>query len=196
MDSKTMKFYDILFEMGLSDFEHRPEVLEKGMTKLMELHYDQFLEVWEYLCTRYANLLEKTAFNYAMTANLFATLAKKSEIRASKLSENPFLFRTLWTGSVTPVSEFGQEWVIRLLMGQKFDRVEEIFRAVMKNTSMGMSFGAYFKQIFEAYAARAVDKSAPSPKLKRPAAKYLLSVADRVKGPERALIIQRINELL
>ncbi len=196
MESKTMKYFDILFEMCKSDFERRPEAVETGLKKLMDLDHSQFLEVWEYVCTRYDGLLTNPYCSPAMTANVFAALAKKSEVRAAKLSENAFLFRTLWTGSSTPVSEAGREWVLKLLLTQKFDRAEEIFKAVMKNGVMGMTFGGYFKQIFEAYADRAVDKTAAVPKLKRPAAKYLLSVAERIKGPEKALITQRINELL
>ena len=97
MESKTMKYFDILFEMCKSDFERRPEAVETGLKKLMDLDHSQFLEVWEYVCTRYDGLLTNPYCSPAMTANVFAALAKKSEVRAAKLSENAFLFRTLWT---------------------------------------------------------------------------------------------------
>ncbi|MDE6293653.1 MAG: hypothetical protein K2L88_03415, partial [Clostridiales bacterium] len=86
---------------------------------------------------------------------------------------------------------------INLLVANKVDVVDGIFKNVMKNELMKKSFGQYMLEFLDKFFIEVMKKNAGRKvELNRKQSTMLMSYAQKVKGDEKAMLVQRIKEIL
>lgn len=199
MDSKTLKYFDLVFELAGSDYKKRPKAALEVFTKLAELDFNLFTDLWEILLLREAELLAIPAFNAALTEGIFKILYGKNPAKAFKtLAENSVIQKTLFGQSASPLSDELLDYIVNLIYSSKFELAETYLSRLQKNTVMNKTFGEYMVIVFERLYALNLKNLSGSKivVLKKPTAKFLLETAAKIKGGEKSLLIQRINELM
>ncbi|MBQ2713063.1 MAG: hypothetical protein IJF71_06745 [Clostridia bacterium] len=199
MDAKSLRRYDILFQFASSDFTRRPPLIHQGMEEFLSHDQNEFLAMWEYLLIRYTDLLQTPGFNGALTQDLFQLYYKKSAKNAQKLLfENNVILKACFGASEMPLCPEAMDIVIGLLHGAKYEQTDILFKHAQKNTVLPEGFGGYFKLVFERFTREALEKNKESGKvlsLKKSVCTYLESVIQHITTDEKALLMQRVNEL-
>ena len=82
------------------------------------------------------------------------------------------------------------------MVSNKADIVDGILKLVAKNEAMGISFGEYMIKFLDRFFIEVMKKNAQRKvELNRKQSTLLLSTVQKVKGDERAMLVQRVKEV-
>ncbi len=196
MNAKQIKNYEILSEFFASDTLKQAAV-DKYFGAMLKLDYTLAEDLWEYMLIRDDGNLKNPTFAALYVDHVYSLFAAASEAKAAKtLIDRPVITRAVFRFS--PTVKAGDFFAIPvgLLVANKTDLADTILKHVMQNDAMGCSFGAYmieyldrcFIEIMKKDAQRRVKLSAKQTAL-------LTSTVQKVKGDERAMLIQRVKEV-
>ncbi len=197
MDQKAVKYHDLVFELAQSDYRKRPGAVEEVFARLLKLDANLYISLWEYLLLREEQLLDTPAYNDVLSSKLFLKLHRSGAQRAFKAVTEPGeIQRVIFSRSAAPLEDELLSYMVGLIYTGKFDRAQPLLRLLQKNTVV--PYGEYFIKLFDAFYAHNLAnlKDAKIVTLKKSAARFLLEMVSKIRGDERALLTQRINELL
>lgn len=197
MNTKQIKHYEILSEFFASDFLKKPAV-DKYFGALLKVDYSYAEDLWEYMLIRNESGLNTSAIGTLYLDNIFALFLDAAGARAIKtVVDRAVITRAVFTYS--PTADGGElfDISVNLLLSNKVAAVDGIFKCLIKNTAMKPSFGEYMIKFLDRYFIELMKKSAQHRvELGRKQSELLMIYAQKVRGDERAMLVQRIKEVM
>lgn len=197
MNAKQIKHYEILSEFFTSDLL-KPAVVDKYFRALLGLDYALAEELWEYVLIRNDADLKNQAFSTLYIDRVYALFASAASARANKtIIEKPVITRAVFNFS--PTADSGELFAlpVALLVAGKADAVDTVFKYVCKNEIMKSSFGEYMIGFLDKFFVEMMKKSAQRKvELNRKQSALLMSYVQKVKGDEKAMLVQRVKEVM
>ena len=195
MNAKELKKYSLISEIGNSDVGDSK--LPALFKELGAIDFVVASEMWEYMLTTHVARLFDIGVSSNIEGEIFATLLKISEVKTKTLfTENPTLLKLIYGSASTSAMGENLDFVTGLILGSKIDAADQILTFVAGNKHANMDFGdrlkAIIDNVFETYCKKT---GARVPQLNRKQTMLLLEHALKVKGPNKALLSQRIKEL-
>ncbi|MDE6617427.1 MAG: hypothetical protein K2K13_00065 [Clostridiales bacterium] len=197
MNTKQIKQYEILSEFFNSDMLKQAAV-DKYFGAMLNLDYGAAEDLWEFMLIRNDADLKNLVFAKLYVDRIYELFLKANAAKVQKtLIDRPVVNRAVF--SFSPTADKGELFtmVINLLVANKVDIVDGIFKNVMKNEAMKSSFGQYMLEFLDKFFIEMMKKNAQRKvELNRKQSTLLMSYAQKVKGNEKAMLIQRIKEIL
>ncbi|WP_251181858.1 hypothetical protein [Anaerocaecibacter muris] len=197
MNAKQIKHYEILSEFFNSDILKQAAV-DKYFGALLKLDYAFAEDLWEFMLIRsdadlkniaVARLYIDRAFELFYAAN--APKALKTVVDRAVVQRAVFGF--------SPSAADGELFnlPVNLLVANKTETVDAILKNVAKNEAMGVSYGEYMIKFLDKFFIEMMKKNAQRKvELNRKQSALLMSLVQKVKGDERAMLVQRVKEVL
>ncbi len=196
MNTKTVKHYEILNEFFGSDMLKAP-VVDKYFGALLKLDYAKAEELWEYMLIRNDGDLGNSAFSALYVDRVYGIFNASSSARTVKtILEVPVIERAVFQFS--PAVSDGELFTlpVNLLVANKTDAVDGILKLVCKNEAMKPSFGEYMIKFLDRFFIEMMKKDVQRRvRLNNKQSALLLSTVQKVRGDERAMLVQRIKEV-
>lgn len=197
MNAKLIKRYEILSEFFNSDMM-KAAAVDKYFGAMLKLDYSYAEELWEFMLIRNDADLKNPVFAGLYVDRIFGMFLKANAPKVQKtLIDNAVIARAVF--GFSPTADKGELFTIpiNLLVANKVDIVDGIFKNVMKNELMKPSFGQYMIEFLDKFFIEVMKKNAGRKvELNRKQSTMLMSYAQKVKGDEKAMLVQRIKEIL
>ena len=197
MNAKQIKRYEILSEFFNSDMM-KAAAVDKYFGAMLKLDYSFAEELWEFMLIRNDADLKNPVFAALYVDRILGMFLKTNAPKAQKtLIDNAVIARAVF--GFSPTADKGElfNMPINLLVANKVDTVDGIFKNVMKNELMKRSFGQYMLEFLDKFFIEVMKKNAGRKvELNRKQSTMLMSYAQKVKGDEKAMLVQRIKEIL
>lgn len=197
MNAKQIKHYEILSEFFNSDML-KSVAVDKYFGALLKLDYGFAEDLWEFMLIRNDADLKNPAFASLYIDRVFSLFFGAASTKALKtVTDRSVIQRAVF--GFSPSADKGELFAlpINLLAAGKADIVDSIFKNVSKNEAMKSSFGKYMLEFIDKYFIEMMKKSAQRKvELNRKQSTLLMSYAQKVKGDEKAMLVQRIKEIL
>lgn len=166
------------------------------MTELAAFDYGAAVTVWEFFLTESDSALGRSDYAELLidkTEKLMENVSASKFVRA--LSESAALRGAIYRRSATALTRsetIGYE--VQFVLGGKFSESEDVLKNAMKNNG-GAEYGKFLAAVVDRIIIELVKKNPAKPSFPKKLATHILEYADKIKGPEKALIAQRIREL-
>lgn len=197
MNAKQVKQYEILSEFFNSDMLKQAAV-DKYFGEMLKLDYAYAEDLWEFMLIRNDADLKNPVFAKLYIDRIYELFAKANAAKVQKtLIDRAVIGRAVFAFS--PTADKGDVFTmpINLLVSNKVDIVDGIFKNVIKNDAMKSSFGRYMLEFLDKFFIEMMKKNAGRKvELNRKQSTLLMSYAQKVKGDEKAMLVQRIKEIL
>jgi len=196
MNAKQIKYYEILSEFFASDML-KTAAVDKYFGAMLKLDYTAAEELWEFMLIRNDADLKNSAVTALYIDRVYSLFTAAGATKALKtVTDNPVISRAIFQFS--PSAADGELFMlpVNLLVSGKVDIVDGILKLVSKNTVMNMTFGQYMVKFLDRFFIEMMKKNAQRKvELNRKQATFLTSVVQKVRGDERAMLIQRVKEV-
>lgn len=197
MNAKQIKHYEILSEFFNSDML-KPAAVDKYFGDILKLDYAYAEDLWEYMLIRNDADLKNPAFASLYIDRVFSLFYKVAEAKALKtIVDRPVIGRAVF--SFSPLVTDGEIFnlPVNLLVANKVDTVDGILKNVAKNEAMKASFGEYMIKFLDKFFIEVMKKNTQRKvELNRKQSALLMAHVQKVKGDERAMLVQRVKEVL
>lgn len=194
MDPKIYKLYDSLLLLGSLPTEDDTAIINL-FSSLIDSDYALALSAWEFLLIKYENKLNTVTS--ALIINLYKLFKNKNLLKINKaVLETPVLLKALFLNSNAIYDKVVLDMPVFLIIQNKLDQAHEIFKQLSKNTYI--NYGNVMREIFEAYFNIIFSKSNDQKviKINKKSAEFFMTYINKIKGGEKALLTQRINEII
>ena len=195
MNAKQIKFYETVHGFFSSDMGAKS--IDKYFGAMLKLDYTSAEDLWEYMLTCREKELSDGAFTKLYVDKVFSLFFASSASRTLKtIVDRPVISNAVfrYSPSVTDGELFALP--INLLVSNKADIVDGLLKLVAKNEAMGVSFGEYMIKFLDRFFIEVMKKNAQRKvELNRKQSTLLLSTVQKVKGDERAMLVQRVKEV-
>lgn len=196
MNAKQIKYYEILGEFFASDM-FKAAAVDKYFGAMLKLDYALAEDLWEYMLIKNDDNLKNAAFAALYLDHVYGLFSKTAAAKVTKtLVDRPVIMRAIFRFS--PSVKEGELFAlpISLLVANKTDTVDAILKHVAANEAMKCSFGAYMIDFLDRAFIEMMKKDAQRRvKLSAKQATLLTATVQKVKGDERAMLIQRVKEV-
>lgn len=197
MVAKQVKHYEILSEFFNSDML-KAAAVDKYFGALLKLDFTLAEDLWEFMLIRNDADLKNNAFASLYVDRVFKLFFAENAQRASKtVVDRAVICRAVFAFS--PTADEGElfELAVSLLVSNKTETVDGLFKHLSKNEAMKSSFGAYMVKFLDRFFIEMTKKNASRKvELNRKQSTLLMSYVQKVKGDEKPLLVQRIKEVL
>lgn len=197
MNAKQVKQYEILNEFFTSDILKRAAV-DKYFGAMLKLDYTFAEDLWEYMLIRNDSELKNTAVAKLYIDHVFELFFAASSAKALKTVNDRAVVQRAVFG-FSPTAHDGELFnlPVNLLVANKVDAVDAILKNVLKNEAMKPSFGGYMIAFLDKFFIEVMKKSAQRKvELNRRQSALLMSYVQKVRGDEKAMLVQRVKEVL
>ena len=196
MNSKQLKYLTLFEEMSKADVKNEATA-KKYISDFINLDFTLALDVWDYVCSTRENLFVKDEnISAVWGVNALKTFyAQNSQKTVKALCDNAVIRRVVYqycTGA-TQNEAFGI--LTDLLLSGKLAPAEEIFKCLVKNERI--EYGPFMKNLLERLFIEILKKSS-SKKIEMPRklASLMLTYVGKIKTDEKAMLTQRIKEIM
>lgn len=197
MNAKQVKHYEILSEFFGSDIV-KQAVVDKYFNQLLKLDYSFAEDLWEYMLIRNDGDLKNSAVAALYIDRVFALFMSANSAKALKtIVDKPVISRAVFQFS--PTADKGELFSvpINLLVANKVDAVDGILKLVSKNEAMKPSFGGYMINYLDKFFIEMMKKNSQRRvELNRKQSTMLMSQVQKVRGDEKAMLVQRVKEVM
>ena len=195
MVAKEYKKYDLIIKIGNTLPEDTS--LPAMFGELATIDFGAAVEMWEYMLNLHVAELQRVVISHNLESRVYDVLMSKSEVRLKQaLTESAPLARLIYTSSATSAIGGNLAFLASLVLTNKIEQASELLKLVVANKNTNIDFGDRMKLIldavFDTYCAKNNTKV---PSLNRKQTMMLLEFALKIKGPNKALLVQRIKEL-
>ncbi|MCH5164834.1 MAG: hypothetical protein J1G01_00335 [Clostridiales bacterium] len=197
MNSKQLKHYEILNEFFTSDFLKQAAV-DKYFGAMLKLDYTYAEDLWEYMLIRSDADLKNIAVAKLYVQHVFELFLSNASAKVLKtVTDRAVIQRALFEFSPTADEGEAFDIPVNLLVANKVDLVDSILKHVSKNSMMNASFGSYMIKFLDKFFIEMMKKN-PQRKveLNRKQSALLMSTVQKVKGDEKAMLVQRVKEVM
>jgi hypothetical protein len=193
MPGKNFKFYNTLYEFFLNGA--KPENAVGFFSALIPQGYEAAVELWEFILT--VNPPEKTdeiASKAFCDGVLGAFLKAGRQKTLPMLKQNGAIAKRVFSAAPTALANSGFSLLADLICAQKFEDAQFFFELIVKNPAsekITADTERLYNFIFDKFKADGGRINIP----KRIAA-FLISCAEKIKGPKSLLLIQQVKVLI
>ncbi|MBD5131820.1 MAG: hypothetical protein HDT28_04405 [Clostridiales bacterium] len=197
MNAKQVKQYEILSEFFSSDILKQAAV-DKYFGAMLKLDYTYAEDLWEYMLIRNDADLKNPAVAKLYLDRAVALFLNAAEAKALKtVIDKPVIHRAVFSFAPSAAEGALFDLAVNLLVAGKVDTVESIFKNLIKNEAMKVSYGGYMIKFLDKYFIEMMKKnSTHRVELNRKQANLLMTYVQKVKGDEKAMLVQRVKEVL
>ena len=194
MNAKDIRKYNLITAIANAAADDAQIV--SWFSELTAIDFAVAFEVWEYklgLLAADGPTNENVCKNIEET--VFANFQKASEVNTRRLfCESLPLFKLVYGHCVTSCSGTNLGFLTGLILGGKLDAADEALRAARLNETedFGERLRAVVDSVLSTYCAKNGVKKA---ELNKKQSTMLLDHIEKVKGPNKAILRQRIKEL-
>lgn len=197
MNAKQIKYYDLMSELFTSDML-KAATVDKIFGAVLKLDYVYAEDLWEYMLVRFDAKLKDKAVAELYVDRVFDLFCAAALPRALKtVNERATVQRAVF--GFSPTADEGEIFSlpVNLLLANKIDTVDAIFKNLSKNELMSVSFGGYLVKFLDKFFIELMKKNSQHKvELNRKQSTLLMSYAQKVKTDEKAMLVQRIKEVL
>lgn len=197
MNAKQIKHYDILNEFFTSD-TLTEQAVKKNFGAILKLDYVLAEDLWEYMLIKLDAKLSDKKIATLYVDSIFDMFMATAEARALKtVNDRAPIQRAVF--GFSPTAEDGDLFIlaVNLLLSNKIDTVDAMLKNLSKNDNMGVTFGEYLVKYIDKFFIEIMKKNAQHRvELNRKQSTLLMSYAQKVKTDERAMLVQRIKEVM
>lgn len=178
-----------------SDFTLRASAAVNFATEMLELGYEHGIEAVEYLSLRSAKIFEYETIRDDITINFLQKLLSKNSTKTLRhLADNTAMINVYYGLSSNPFAGTTLTVLINALSANKLAVAEKLLKAAFKNPYANL--GAGMVAMFDGYInALAAKQGVKVPAVGKKPAELLSLYAEKIKGAEGPLLLQRIKEL-
>lgn len=196
MNTKQVKQYEILSEFFASDILNKAAV-EKYFGAMLKLDYTLAEDLWEYMLIRLDADLKNSAVSTLYVDTVYSLFSKVGSSRAAKtVTERPVIERGVFRFSSKAASGELFALPVSLLVSSKVEIVDGILKFVAQNDAMKIGFGKYMVRFLDSFFIEMMKKSGRGRvELNRKQSTLLTATVQKVRGDERAMLIQRVKEV-
>jgi hypothetical protein len=198
MSVKSIKHYERLFEFAKENFKAEKERTQTFFKRTLDYDYDAAADIWEYILVTHEKLIESAPA--VLTQDILSLFMEANKTKTLKLvTENPLITKALYGVNPLACEGLTLEILVGYIAGTKTAEADELLKQVYKNTAVKKSFGENMKIIIERLFVVILSRLGNTTKrveLNKKQVVFLLGYIEKIKGPEKALLEQRIKELL
>lgn len=197
MNAKQVKFYEIVSGFFASDI-FNTAVVNKYFGDLLKLDYSLAEDLWEFMLIRNDSDLKNPAVASLYIEKLYGMFAAANAAKVAKtIVDRPVILRAVFRFSPAAAKDELFMTPVNFLAAGKVDIADAILKQVMQNEAMKPSFGQYMIEFLDRLFIELTKKDAQRRvKLNTKQSQLLLSTVQKVKGDERAMLVQRVKEVL
>lgn len=197
MNAKQVKYFQIISEFFGSDIL-KPAAVDKYFGAMLKLDYASAEDLWEYMLIRNESDIKNPVVAALYIDRVFSMFLAANSAKALKtVVDRNVVMRAVFQFSPSVCDGEAFMLPINLLLSNKIDTVDEILKCVSKNEAMKPSFGGYMIKFLDKYFIELMKKDTQRRvKLNTKMSSFLLSVVQKVKGDERAMLVQRVKEVM
>lgn len=196
METKTYKLYDSLFRLGSLKIEDSIDILNV-FKHLIASDFNSGLSAWEFLIEKYEKKISEKNHAEIILVEVYKLFKTKNILKCTKaVLETPALLKALFLDSESIYNDSVLEFAVNLITQSKFLQAHEVFKLLSKNILI--DYGKVLKEIFEKYFDMLFLKSSDKKIIKtnKKTAEFFMTYISKIKGGDKALLTQRINEIL
>ena len=197
MNAAQLKFLQMFADFARIDINDTAAV-EKQFKSFLNQDYSRAVDLWDYVLATYESKLTDPKVAQVFGVKLYKLFKAKSAPKAQKLLlDDPYVRRAIFQyGPNYGDGEFFN-LVVDLCVMNKTAQAEEIFKCAVKNTNSKQTFGAYMQSVVERLFIEILKRSTSKRvEMSRKLSALLLNYIAKIKTDERAMLEQRIKELM
>ena len=196
MNSRELKFYDILLNNPAKEFKANAASAPKLLNELLDFEYDECLNGIFYLINKHETLFDNQSAEREITSVLFEKMIKVNRTRTVKaITTAAAVTKCFYTLSSAPYCGSALEILVGFIVSAKLEDADTLLKALFKNEKS--HFGAGMVKVLDAYFAALKSKqTAAKPDIPKKVATFLFGWFEKIKTPEKALLAQRLKEVL
>lgn len=196
MTAKEQKFLTLFAEAARCRLPEDEKEFLSAMSGLAAFDVSSALLAWEYfLATLDGEAAKSPALAAVITDGTERVIAAKSQQRLIKAITDSAVIRAgIYRRSPTAMSRAETAaYAAQVLLSGKSEEGDDIMRCAMKNASG--NFGPFMAAVVDRLIVELVRKNPAKPSFPKKLSAQILAFSDKIKGPEKAFIAQRIREL-
>jgi hypothetical protein len=195
MNAKDIKKYSLV--SSIINSHPREEGLAAAFAELAAVDFTTGFEVFEYMLNAYARELADPATASNLEGRVFPVFVAQSESNTRRLfAESLPLCKLIYTASASSCTGANLTFIAGLILSSKLDTAEEALRCVRANSTPGFDFGARMKDILDTvFALYCTKNDVKKCELNKKQSALLLDYIQKIKGPYKQMLVQRIKEL-
>lgn len=195
MTAKEQKFIHLVSSAAILDLPHDSVKFNKVISDLIAFDYASAVLVWEYyLADKDGEMAKDETLVSMLTDGVEKVFESKAGSRFLKLLTDSAVIRdAVYRRSASALSRSETIGYAAQLMLSGKPESEELLKSAFKNTSG--NFGAFMAAIVDRLIIELSRKNPSKPSFPKKLATQVLSFSEKIKGPEKAFIAQRIREL-
>ena len=196
MTAKEQKFLNLVFTAAKHSLPADAASYYKTVDALISFDYSSAVLVWEYFMTEEdGRMAENPALAAVLTDGTESIFEKKAGSRFVKLLTDSHTVRDgIYRRSPTALKRAETiGYAAQLMLSGKTEESDDILKSAMKNASG--DFGPFMAAVVDRLIIELTRKNPNKPSFPKKLAAQVLSFSEKIKGPEKAFIAQRIREL-
>lgn len=179
-----------------TDFLIDKKTLQKSVKGFLELDYSLAVEVWDYLVTtREDQLINDKRIASVLGEMMFGIFYERAPSKCVKaVCDVPSVRRAVYQHSPEACKNANFNVFVDLLVGGKTDVCDEILKCLIKNERI--KFGESMKRVLEQVFVELLKKNPAKIEMSKKLSTLLLTYIRKIKTDERAMLEQRIREIM
>ena len=196
LNAKGIQFLQLFESFIKIDVEFDKITCAKAVRNLLDLDYAAAVDVWEYMANTREDKFEKNeALADAIGFDFYNQFYARASSKCVKaVNDLPVVRRAVYQYCRQACSENSLTALADLLIGGKLTAAEEILKCLLKNGKI--HYGKTVKNLVERIFADLLKKNPAKIIMNKNLAEFLLSYIRKIKTDERALLEQRIKEIM
>jgi hypothetical protein len=196
MTAKELKFLQMFETFVKTDFLADKNLLARAAKSFMDLDYQIAADLWEYLATtREGEAAKDKRTAELLGQTLFEAFYARSSVKCIKaITDTAPIRRAVYQYS--PAACSGDNFIVLtdILAANKIEQGDAILGALIKNERV--SFGECLKRAIERVFIELLKKNPAKIEMNRKLSALLFTYIKRIKTDERAMLEQRIKEIM
>jgi hypothetical protein len=200
MDTKRAKVLDAIWAYFATDLTRDNDAVERLLGDICAADVSEAFTMWEFLLIRQEKKLPSSPSAVDMFVRRPLEFFTEKNPRTAKIVlETPMFQKAVYLYLPEPVAAIPLDIVVSGMLGGKLAESEEILRYLLRNTAAKKSYGAHMKIIIEKLYLELLKKQGgATKKVNLPKKLYTLlsTYVKKITGPEKALLEQRLKEVM
>lgn len=196
MNAKEQKYLGMLKRIMRLELPAQGKEYIAVMKELAAFDYASAVTLWEFFLTESDSALGRSEYAELLVDRTEKLMEEMSATKfARSLAESAIIRSGIYRRSATALRRaetIGYE--VQFVLGGKFDESEDVLKNAMKNNG-GAYYGKFLAAVVDRMIIELVKKNPAKPSFPKKQATHILEYSEKIKGPEKALIAQRIREL-
>ncbi|MCL1901174.1 MAG: hypothetical protein FWG51_02115 [Firmicutes bacterium] len=194
MDNKSFILFNSLTDFDGNNLNDASFV--RVIKKLNQVDFNLSVSVWEFFLTKYSKILNGNLAN-SLVRDIYFLFKEKNAQKINKvIFENKIFLNAIFLQTEAIKDKEILLYLVNLIKTSKFEPAGEILKLLAKNQTI--DYSEILKDIFETYFHLLLQnaKEGDIIIMNKKTAFFFLQFVSKIKGEKKALLTQRVNELV